>query len=159
MRARERDLLVGRGAGDDARPHQPSELDRREPDPARGTEHRQRLAGFEGGTVLERVVAGSIGDGQCRRPVEIEVGGKLDDVIGDNRHAFGGGAEIGVAHDAVAGLERGHAGAYGFDRAGELAARRERERRLGLVFAGDDEGVEKIQPDRRDLGHNLARPG
>ena len=76
-----------------------------------------------------------------------------------DRDALARGVEIGVAHDAVAGLELGHARADALDHAGELAAGRERKRRLGLVFAGDDQGVEEIQPDRRDLGHDLARSG
>src|SRR5262249_2412962 len=67
--------------------------------------------------------------------------------------------EIGVAHDAVAGLERGDARADALHHARELAARREWKRRLGLILAGDDERVEEIQPDRYDFGHDLARPG
>src|SRR5262249_37685403 len=76
-----------------------------------------------------------------------------------HRRAFARRVEIGVAHDAVAGLERGDAGADTFHHARELAARREWKRRLGLVLAGDDQRVEEIQPDRHHLGHDLARPG
>ena len=68
------------------------------------------------------------------------------------------GAEIGVAHDAVAGREPGHARADALDHAGELAARRKRKRRLDLVLAGDDQRVEEIQARRRDLGDDLAGP-
>ena len=48
-------------------------------------------------------------------------------------------------------------GTDALDHAGELAAGRERKRRLGLVSAGDDQGIEKIQPDRRDLGDDFPR--
>jgi hypothetical protein len=69
------------------------------------------------------------------------------------------GVEIGVAHDAVARLELGHARPDALDHAGELAAGRERKRRLGLVSAGNDQGIEKIQADRRDPGHHFPRSG
>ena len=85
--------------------------------------------------------------------------GDFDDLVGRNGRAFARRVEIGVAHDAVAGLELGNPRAYAFDHAGELATGRERKRRFGLVFAGDDQGVEEIQADRRDLGHDLARSG
>ena len=115
--------------------------------------------GCSPGAVLERVIGGAVGDGQRGRALEVEVGGELDDLVGRDRRALARGVEIGVAHDPVAGCERGDAGADALDHAGELAARRERERRLGLVLAGDDQRVEEIQADGRDLGHDLARPG
>ena len=43
--------------------------------------------------------------------------------------------------------------------AGELAAGRERKRRLGLVLAGDDQRVEEVQPARHHPDQDLARSG
>src|SRR5712664_1508172 len=45
--ARERELVVGRRAGDDARAEELAELHRRQSHPAGGPEHRQRLARLE----------------------------------------------------------------------------------------------------------------
>ena len=109
--------------------------------------------------MLEGVVGGAVGDGQRRGALEVEISGELDDLARRDRRAFARRVEVGVAHDAVAGLELGNPGAHALDHARELAAGRERERRLGLVFPGDDQGVEEIESDRRDLGHDLARSG
>src|SRR5437899_139688 len=89
--------------------------------------------------------------------IEVEIGGNFDDVVRRYRRAFTRGVEIGVAHDAVAAREGSDAGADALDHAGKLAAGRERKRRLGLILAGDDEGVEEVQSDRDDLGDDLAR--
>ena len=159
MCAGEHELVVAGGAGDHARTHDPAQFDRGEPDPARGAEHGQGLAGTHQGPVCERVIGGAVGDGQRCGALEVEIGGDFDDLAGRNGRAFARRVEIGVAHDAVAGLELGNPRAYAFDHTGELATGRERKRRFGLVFAGDDQGVEEIQADRRDLGHDLARSG
>ena len=105
------------------------------------------------------MISGPVGDGQRRGALEIEIRGQLDNVVGRHRRALSRGVKIGVAHDAVAGLERADTSADAFDDAGELAARGKWKRRLGLVFAGHDQRVEKIQADRRHFGHDLARPG
>ena len=101
--ARERELVVGRRAGDHARAHDLAELDRRQPDAARGAQHGQRLAGLEAGAVLERVVAGAVGDGERGGALEIEIGGDLDELVGRDGGALARRVEIGVAHDPVAG--------------------------------------------------------
>ena len=44
--------------------------------------------GLSRGAVLERVVAGSVRDGQRRRSVEVEIGAELDELIGFDRDAF-----------------------------------------------------------------------
>src|SRR5262249_14484823 len=64
-----------------------------------------------------------------------------------------------IADDTVARRQRGHAFAHAFDRAAELAARRERERRLALIAASDDQRVVEIEPDRGDAHDRFAGPG
>ena len=153
-----RELVVARCAGDHARAHELAELDGSEPHAARGAEHGERLARLQVRAVLERVVAGSVGDGQRGGAIEVELGGDLAERVGRDRDAFARRAEIGIAHHAVAGRQAGHAGADAFHHARKLASRRERERRLDLVFAGDHQRIEEIQPDRGNLGDDLAGP-
>src|SRR6185295_16954709 len=94
--AGERHLLVGRGAGDDARAHLAADLDGGEPDAAGSAEHRQRLARLHLRAVLERMVGGAVGDGERRRALEVETGGDLDQMAGAYRDPLGRGAEIAV---------------------------------------------------------------
>src|SRR5262245_41720891 len=143
------ELVVGRGAGDHARAHLASNLDSGKPDAAGSPEHGQSLARAHQRPVLERMVSRAIGDGQRCSAIEIEIGRQPDDVVGGDRRAFARGVKIGVAHDAVAGLECINSRADAFDHARELAARREWKRRLGLVLAGDDERLETIHDDPR----------
>src|SRR5579862_3811137 len=64
-----------------------------------------------------------------------------------------------MTHDAVARRELGHARADTLDDAGEFRRRREWKRRLVLIFAGDDQRVEKVQRRGLDPHHGLARSG
>ena len=49
-----------------------AELDRRKPDAAGRAEHRQRLAGFQPGAILQRVKGGAVGDAEAGGAIEIE---------------------------------------------------------------------------------------
>ena len=60
--------------------------------------------GFSWARCCERVIGGAVGDGQRGGAVEVEIGGDLDDLVGRDGRAFARRVEIGVAHDAVAGL-------------------------------------------------------
>ncbi len=159
MGAREGELFVGGGAGDHARLHYAAELDGRETDPARSAQHGQCLARAQQRAMLERMIGGAVGDGQGGRAVEVEVGGDLGDLLGRDRGALARGVEVRIAEYPVAGLELGHARPDAFDHARELPARREREWRLGLVLAGDDQRIEEVQADGGDLGDHLAGTG
>jgi hypothetical protein len=66
------------------------------------------------------------------------------------------GIVIRVAHHVIAEMQVVHAEADAFHGAGELAARREREWRLGLVFAGDHQDVEEVESGHRHLDDDLA---
>src|SRR4051794_19644637 len=113
--AGERELVVTGGAGDHPRAHDPAQFDRGEPDAARSAEHSQGLTRLHPGPMLEGVVGGAVGDGQRRRALEVEIGRELDDLARRDRGAFARRVEVGVAQDAVAGLELGNPGAYALD--------------------------------------------
>jgi len=159
MRPREGELVVARRAGDDACAHLLAELDCREPDASGRAEHRQRLAALEGGAVPERVIGGPVGDVEAGRAVEIEIGREPDELVDRHGGALSRRPEARVAQHPVAGRESGDAGAHAVDHAGKFAARRERQRRLGLIFSGDDQRVVEIEPDRLDAHHRLAGAG
>ena len=90
--------------------------------------------------------------------IEIEAGRHGDELIGGDGDLLARGAPADIAEDAVAGRKPGDAGADALDFAGELGGGREREGRLVLVFAGDDQGVEEVQRRRLDAHHRFARP-
>ena len=85
--------------------------------------------------------------------------GIFDKLLRRDGDGFARGAPAGIAHDAVARSKFGHAGADALDDAGELGRRRERKRRLVLVFAGDDQRVEEIKRRGLDPHHGLAGTG
>src|SRR6516164_7946093 len=153
------EFLVGGSAGDDTRPHDATHFNGSEPDSARSAEHCQELAFAKTGTMLEGIIGGAIGDGQRSRAFEVELRRDFHQPVRRHRDAFSHCIEIGVAHDAVAGLELLHTRSDALDDAGELASRRKWKWRLGLVLAGNHERVEKIEPRRRDPCHDLALGG
>ena len=44
--------------------------------------------------MLEGVVGGAVGDGQCRRALEVEISGELDDLARRDRRAFARRVEL-----------------------------------------------------------------
>jgi len=68
-------------------------------------------------------------------------------------------APAGRAHDPVAGGHIGHAGAHAFHGAGKFRGRRERERRLVLVFPRNDQRIEEVEGGGGDLDDGSPRPG
>jgi hypothetical protein len=156
MGAGEGELVVGAGAGDDARAHQPAELDRGQTDTAGGAKHGQRLAGLEVRAVGECVIAGAIGDREPGRAFHVEIGVEPGELAGRHRDALTCRTIGAIAQHPVARHEAGHARRHAFHHAGEFTAWREREGRLLLIFAGDDQRVEKVEPDGGNLGDHLA---
>ncbi len=153
------ELLVRRGAGDDARAHDLADLDGGEPGAAGGAEHDQRLAGLELGAHAQRIERRAIGDGEAGGAVEIESVRDFDQKVRRHRDRFARRAPADIAHHPVAGSDIGHAGADALDDAGEFRRRRKRKRRLVLIFAGDDQRVEEIERGRLDAHHGLAGSG
>ena len=159
MPAGESELVVRRRAGDDTRAHDLADLDRGEAGAAGGAEHDQRFAGFEVGAFLQRVERGAVSDGQTGGAVEIEPVGHFHQLLRRDGDGFARRAPADIAHDAVARRDAGDAGADAFDHAGKLRRRRERKRRLVLIFAGDDQRIEEIQRRRFHPHHRFAGAG
>ena len=147
--AAEGELVVGRRAGDHARAHQLADLDRRESGAAGGAEHRERLAGFEPGAVLQRMQRGAVDHREAGGAVEVERVGNLHHAL--RARSRSSRAPRRSRHSRARGRRREarHARADALHHAGEFGGRRERERRLDLVLAGDDQRVEEIE--RRGL--------
>ena len=143
--AGEGEFFVRRRAGDDAGAHKLAEFDRREAGAAGRAEHGERLAGFELRPLAQRIKRRSVSDAEPGGAVEIERRRQLDQLLRWRSDRFARRAPAQKRHDAIAGRDFGHAGACAFDNAGELGHRRERKRRLLLVFAGDDQRVEEIE--------------
>ena len=91
--------------------------------------------------------------------VEIEPGGNAHHLGRRQRDALARRAVARIGQHPVADLQRGDALAHALDHAGAFGGRRERERRLDLILAGDDQSVEKIQRRRMDADHHFAVAG
>ena len=98
-------LVVGRRAGDHARAHQLADLDRREAGAAGGAEHRERLAGFELGAVLQRVQRRAVDHRDAGGAVEVERVGDLHHALRGDRDLLARRAEAAIAEHAVAGAK------------------------------------------------------
>ncbi len=91
--------------------------------------------------------------------VEIEAVRQPDQPLGIGDDPLARRARADVAEHAIPAAERGHARPDALDDAGEFRRRRERERRLVLVFAGDDQRIEEIERRGLDRDQNLAGTG
>src|SRR5262249_13485139 len=109
--------------------------------------------------MLERVISRPVGDGEGSGAIEIKSRRDFHDLVRRHRRALARGIEIGVAHDAVAGCKTRNAGTDRLHGACKLPSRRERKRRLGLIFSSNDQSVEEIEADRGHAREHLARSG
>jgi hypothetical protein len=71
-------------------------------------------------------------------------------------HLFGERAIGGERHDAIAGIEAGHARTDRLDDARQLAAGREWQRRLELVLVLDDQDVGEVEARGFHRHYNVA---
>ncbi len=129
------------------------------PTPLGCAEHEKALARPDLRAVFQRVMRGAVGHQEGRRGDEIHF-------VGDRRYPrfverdfLGKAAPAAGADDAVADLHPGDALANLDDLAGDLAARREGQRRLELIFVFDDQHVGEIDGRRMDLEQHLALAG
>ena len=159
MLARKGELLGRRGASDDARAENFSKLDRGEAGAAGRPEHGEAFAGFELRAVFERVERRAVRHGQAGRALEIEPFRDLDEALGLRGQPLARRAGADMAEHAVPAREPVDARPDALDHTGKFRRRRERERRLVLVLAGDDQRVEEIQRRRLDGDDRLARAG
>ncbi len=154
--ARVIDELVGAGArgdgelvraargGDDLGAHRLGDLDRSQSHAAGGAEHEHPLARLQPAAPGEGAVGRAVGDGESRGGDEIHAVGDAVDAVGLGDDLLGEAAAPDRGEHAVAALEMRHAGACLRDDAGHLHARRERQRRLVLILAGDEQRVGEI---------------
>ena len=159
MFAGESELFIRGGAGDHPRAHDLTELDCRKPGPAGSAKHGERLARLERGALAQRVERRAIGHGQAGGALEIELIGNFDQPFGADRDALPRRAPAAITNDAVTRPDIGDAAIDALDHSGKFRAGRKREWRLVLVFAGDDQGIEKIERDRLHGNDGLAWAG
>ena len=149
-------LLVAGGGRDHARAHRPADLHRRQAHAARGSQHEQRLAGAQAAAIGQAVQRRAVHQHEAGRGLEIHAVRQFQRAAGLGHHLLGEPAYAGQRHDAVADGEIGHAVAQAPHDAGDLAARRERPRRLHLVLAAHHQAVGEVHPGRMYLDQDLA---
>src|SRR5262245_63745209 len=88
--------------------------------------------------------------------VEIELVRNLDQSVGADDDPLARSSVSHVADYPVACLECRNSCTQAFDSAGEFGGRRKRRGRLELVFAGDDQSIEKVQRRGVDSNRHLA---
>jgi len=110
----------------------------------------QRCAIFEG---MKR---GAVSDADTGSAIEIERVRNFDKFVGTQRDTLTRRAIGHVTDHPIAGFERCDTGTEALDRSGKLCSRRKWRFRLELVFAGDDQRVEKVQRRRMDFYDCLA---
>ena len=150
-------IRAARG-GDHARAQRPAAFDGREADAAGGAVHHERLARLQATGPAERAIGGAVGDREPGGGHVVHCGGQADDVLDRAHRRLGEAAVAQRRHHPVARGEAGDAGAAGVDAAGDLHARHERQRRLLLVLAPDDQRVGEVEPGRAHPDAHLARP-
>ena len=154
-------LSARRGAGDHARAHHLADLDRRECRRRRRRRARpasRRLCSCA--AVLERVKRRAVSDAQSGGAVEVERRPGIGTTCRAAHHdLLARRAVADVAEHPIARASRALTPAPTLSTTpAHSARRRERHRRLDLVFAGDDQRVEKIQR-RRLHAHAPTSPG
>ena len=108
--------------------------------------------------ILQRVERRAVDHRDAGGAIEVEAVGHLHDALRAERDLLARRAVAAVAEHAVARrFKPRHAVADALDHAGEFRRRRERERRLELIFAGDDQCVEEIERRGLDRDDDLAR--
>src|SRR5262249_48948340 len=131
-------------------------LHRRQPHASGGAEYQQRLAWEQPPTVLERVVRRTVGHHEGGGGREVHAVRDGDEALGVHRDLLGEAAPPSDRHHPVPHAHSGEALAERRDHASHLAARRERQRRLELVLALDDERVREVDAARLDADDHLA---
>src|SRR6202034_3473671 len=135
------------------------DLDGGQPGAAGGAQYDERLSAFEFPALAQCVERRPIGHGEPRRALEVELVGYLHEPCRLDGKAFARRAVAGGAHHAVADGDRRHAGTDTLDRPGKFRRRRKWKRRFVLIFAGDDQQIEKIKRRGLDPHDGLAGTG
>ncbi len=154
-----RGLVLRRHRSDDPRPQCLADFHRCQSDPAGGAEHEQGLARLEPAAIDQCMDRGAVGQEQCRAFGKTAAGGQADRLALVDHDLFRQPAIEIRGDQLVARRPTGDSFADRFDLAGDLAARRERARRLQLIFVLDDEDVGIIDRAGAHPDQQLTRPG
>jgi hypothetical protein len=125
------------------------------PPPAPRTSSVSRL--FELRPVDQRMVRGRVGQRERRGHFVTDVVGQRSHLGGRHAHVLGEPAEPHESDHAIAVLDLTYALAHGIDGACHLRARNERQRRLHLVLALDDQRIREVHAGRPHADAHLAR--
>ena len=150
MCAGEFQLFFRRRAGDDARAHDLADLDRGKPGSAGGAKHDQGFSRLELTALTQAVQRRAVNHRQAGGTIEVECVRQFDKLHCRSGDEFARSPPSGRTHHPVAGSKVGHASADTLDHTGEFRRGREREWRLVLVLAGDDQRVEEIERSSLD---------
>lgn len=154
--------LTGRQAGcasgsrDYTRTHVLAQFDRCQSDTTGRTQYQQRFASTQFGPILQCMKGRAIGHAKGGSMVEIDARWQQQQVLHRDCDLAGKGAEGGDGRHRIAGLEAGDARTDRLHDAGQLGAGCERQRRLVLIFALDDQAVGKVHPGGTHRHHHLA---
>ena len=154
--ARHFQLLGSARRGDHLGAHGLADFHRRQADTAGSTEHQQGLALLQVGALLQRMHRGAVGHAEGGGGGQVHALGYRQHVVAGHRHFLGEAAPAGQGHDPVAGAQVRDLLADRLDHAGRLAARGEREGRLELVLALNDQGVGEVDPGGMYLDQHLV---
>jgi len=156
--ARDRELGLARGGGDDGGAEQLADLDGGEADAAAGAMHQQRLPGLQPGAVDQRVMGGAVGGAERGALGKAEAGRQRHRLLGRDHDLLGIAALAQRHHHLVAGGERAVGAVADLaDRARRLEAGNEGQRRLVLVEAGDHQQIREVDAGGVDGDAKLPR--
>lgn len=111
-----------------------------------GAQDQQGFAGLQVGPLFQRVHGRAVGHAERGGRVEVHALRDRQHVIARHRDLFGKAAPAGQRHDPVTDFEVADFFAHVTDHACRFATRREREGRLELVLALDNQGVREVDP-------------
>ena len=144
--------------GDHLCPHQLAQFHRRQPDAARRAQDQQSLARLQPRLIVQRHMAGAIGDQKGRRIYGGHLFGDRHADCGGNSGVFGQPVEPGIGRHALPDFQILDPRAQSGDRARHFHPQGKGQRRLFLIGAFDDQQIAKVQPASIDLDQHLTLP-
>ena len=155
----DRAFLLGAGASDDIGTVELGDLDSGKADAAGGAMDQDPLACLEPAALQQRMKGRVIDVAENCRVLQAHRGGDQVAILGLRITQLRETAEPMSAHHSIAGFEAGHAGPDGDNLTPAFAARDEGRLWPELVFAGQHEHVDILDPARLDSNLQLSLPG
>ena len=131
------DFFLSRASRDYLGPHGFTQFDRREANPASRTQHKQGLARLDLTPVLQRVIAGAVGQDESCGVIKGHGVWDLSQTSGRANHFFGQPAIANLRQNPVADLYLGDTFAQGFYDPRDFTTWRKGPQRLGLILVFD----------------------